>query len=173
MIQITTEAAVWDTTLQHLGTGAEVAGFFIADWLPSERHFRVRGWRPVDGATAIGPGELHMSLPDETRLAVIQWATAEDACLIEAHSHGRWSPAAFSRYDLRNLGEWVPHLWWRLRGRPYAAIVTSTVDLDALAWIDDPHKSEQVSGVGAGTFFPATKATRSLKRRKADGRKPL
>jgi hypothetical protein len=173
MIQITTEAEVWETALKHLRTGAERAGFFVADWLPLERHFRVRGWRPVDGAAPIGHGELHLSLPDETRSAVIQWATAESACLIEAHSHGRWSPATFSPYDLRNLDEWVPHLRWRLRGRPYAAIVTSTVDFDALAWIDNPRKAEQVHGVAAGAFFPATKATRSLERRRNDGRKPL
>jgi hypothetical protein len=173
MVRIIAEAAVWETARAHLGAGAEQAGFFVADWLPQKRRFKVRGWRPADGAAVTERGELHVSLPDETRLAVIQWATAEDACLIEAHSHGRWSPAAFSRYDLRNLGEWVPHLWWRLRGRPYAAIVTSTVDLDALAWIDNPHSAEQVNGVMADTFFPATKATRSRERRKTDGRQPL
>jgi hypothetical protein len=173
MIQITTGAAVWETALEHLGAGAERAGFFIADWLPLERHFMVRGWRPVDGALASEPGELHLSLPDETRSAVIQWATAESACLIEAHSHSQWSPAAFSLYDLRNLDEWVPHLRWRLRGRPYAAIVTSVVDFDALAWIDNPRKAEQVHGVVADSFFPATKATCSLQRRRNDGREPL
>jgi hypothetical protein len=173
MIQITTEAEVWETALKHLRTGAERAGFFVADWLPLERHFRVRGWRAADGTAAGGPRDLHVSLPDETRSAVIQWATAENACLIEAHSHGRWSPAAFSPYDLRNLDDWVPHLWWRLRGRPYAAIVTSSHDFDALAWIGNPGKAEQVDGIVAGAFFPATKATRSLQRRRNDGQEAL
>jgi hypothetical protein len=57
----------------------------------------------------------------------------------------------------------VSHLWWRLRGRPYAAIVTSTPDLDALAWIDNPGKAEQVAGVIADALFPATKATRFVR----------
>lgn len=173
MVQIIADAEVWDAAREHLDTRAERVGFFLADWLPLERRFRVRGWRPIDDAAASGPGELHVSLPDETRSAVIQWAWAEDACLIEAHSHGRWSPAAFSLYDLRNLDQWVSHLWWRLRGRPYAAIVTSTVDLDALAWIDNPGKAEQIDGIVAAAFFPATKATRSFERKSNYGREPL
>ena len=83
-------------------------------------------------------GHLHVSLPDETLAAIIQWACAEDACLIEAHSHGRWGPAAFSDYDLRNLESGFPTCGGACGRRPYAAIVTSARDLDALAWIDGP-----------------------------------
>ncbi len=159
MVQINVDAGLWNAAREHLDTRAERVGFFLADWSPLARCFRVRDWRPIDEEAASGPDELHVSLSDEIRSAVIQWAWAEDACLIEAHSHGRWSPAAFSPFDLRNLEEWVPHLWWRLRGRPYAAIVTSTRDLDALAWIDGPGKAEQVDGIAADAFFTATRAT--------------
>jgi hypothetical protein len=159
MIQITAEAGLWGTARQHLDERAERVGFFLADWSPVERRFMIRAWRPVLDGTADVHGEMHVSLPDEARAAVIKWAWAEGACLIEAHSHGRWSPAAFSLYDLRNLEEWVPHIWWRLRGRPYAAIVTSDHDLDALAWIDGPGETEQVDGIAADGFFPSTEAT--------------
>ncbi len=54
-------------------------------------------------------------------------------------------------------------MWWWLRGRPYAAIVTSTLDLDALARIENPDKAEQVDGVVADALFPATKATRFVR----------
>jgi hypothetical protein len=173
MVQITADAEVWEAAREHLDTHAERVGFFLADWLPLERRFRVRGWQPIVEEANSGPEEMHVSLRDDARAAVIQWAWGEDACLIEAHSHGLWSPAAFSKYDLRNLDQWVAHLWWRLRGRPYAAIVTSTLDLDALAWIDGPGKAEQVDGVVADAFFPATKATRSLERKSNYGREPL
>ncbi|HLM87481.1 MAG: hypothetical protein ACLQK8_13870 [Streptosporangiaceae bacterium] len=173
MIQITVDPALWEAARQHLDERAEQVGFFLADWSPAERQFRIRGWQPVlDGAADVH-GQLHVSLPDETRSAIIKWAWAEQACLIEAHSHGRWGPAAFSVYDLQNLGEWVPHLWWRLRGRPYAAIVTSARDLDALAWIDGPGEIEQVDGIAADVFFPATGATRLFSRRGDDGRESL
>jgi hypothetical protein len=173
MIDILIEAGLWDAARKHLDVRAEKVGFFLADWLPAERQFRIRAWRPIDDGAASSPGQLHVSLPDETRSAIIQWACAEDACLIEAHSHGRWAPAAFSQYDLQNLEEWVPHLWWRLRRRPYAAIVTSTRDLDALAWIDGPGESEQVDGISAEVYLPSTRATRVLSRRDEDGREPL
>jgi hypothetical protein len=162
MIQITIEPELWESARQHLDKRAEQVGFFLADWSPAARQFRIRAWRPIDDRAADVQGQLHVSLPDETRSAIIQWAWAEDACLIEAHSHGRWSPAAFSPYDLQNLGEWVPHLWWRLRGRPYAAIVTSARDLDALAWIDGPGAIEQVDGITAGAYFPSNGATGSF-----------
>jgi hypothetical protein len=162
MVRIHVETALWQVAREHLDARAERVGFFLADFLPEERVLRVRDWRPVDDESAGAPDGLHVSLNDESRASIIQWATAEGACLIEAHSHGRWSPAAFSPFDLRNLREWVPHLWWRSRGRPYAAIVTSTVDFDALAWIDGPTHVEQVEGVLVDAFYPATRATRTF-----------
>ncbi len=173
MIKITVEAELWGAARKHLDVCAEQVGFFLADWSAADRQFRIRAWRPIDDGLAGSHGQLHVSLPDETRSAIIQWAFAENACLIEAHSHGRWGPAAFSGYDLQNLKEWVPHLWWRLRNRPYAAIVTSNRDLDALAWVDSPGEIEQVDGIAADTYYQATKATRSFYRRGEDGREPL
>jgi hypothetical protein len=173
MIQITAEAALWEAARMHLDARAENVAFFLADWSAPNRELAIRAWRAVDVGPADPDGHLHVSLPDETLAMVIQWACAEGACLIEAHSHGRWSPAAFSGYDLRNLDEWVPHLRWRLQRRPYAAIVTSHRDLDALAWIDDPRAAEQVDGITAGAYFPATKATRSFCWKDEDGREPV
>ncbi|MBV9451080.1 MAG: hypothetical protein JO345_34855 [Streptosporangiaceae bacterium] len=171
MIQITVEPGLWRTARQHLDQSAEQVGFFLASWSSADRQFRIRSWQPVLDGAADAHGQRHVSLPDETRSAIIKWAWAEQACLIEAHSHGRRGPAAFSRYDLQNLEEWVPHLWWRLRGRPYAAIVTSARDLDALAWIDGPGEIEPVGGITADVFFPATGATRLLSLRGDDGRR--
>lgn len=173
MTQINIEAGLWETARQHLNARAEHVGFFLADWSPVERQFTIRAWRPIDNGAADAQGQLHVSLPDETRSAIIQWAWTQDACLIEAHSHGRWSPAAFSSYDLQNLEDWVPHLWWRLRRRPYAAIVTSTRDFDALAWIEDPAEIEQVDGIAADAYFPSTMATRSSDQGGEDGRESL
>jgi hypothetical protein len=173
MIQITAEASLWEAARMHLDARAENVAFFLADWSAPDRELAIRAWRAVDAGPADPDGHLHVSLPDETLAMVIQWACAEGACLIEAHSHGSWSPAAFSGYDLRNLVEWVPHLRWRLQRRPYAAIVTSHRDLDALAWIDDPRAAEQVDGITAGAYFPATKATRSFCWKDEDGREPV
>ena len=52
--------------------------------------------------------------------------------------------ASFSLSDISGLEQWVPHLWWRLRGRPYGAIVIDGETLDALAWIEGADEPEQV-----------------------------
>ena len=83
-------------------------GFFLADWSAAGPAVqRSAPGAPLTLAPLTRTVGCMCRLPDETRAAVIQWACAEGACLIEAHSHGRWSPAAFSDYDLRNLREWV------------------------------------------------------------------
>jgi hypothetical protein len=80
--------------------------------------------------------EGHAELDDAHRAEIIQWASRSKGCLIEAHSHGSiLLPARMSRFDLAQLEEWVPHVRWRLGGRPYAALVTASKDLDGLAWI--------------------------------------
>lgn len=163
MVRIAIDHRLWRQARNYLNSQAEAVGFFLADWSASHRAFEVRAWREIEGAT-VGPvGDLHVSLSDEVRASVIQWAHAENACLIEAHSHGRWSPAAFSPFDMDGLSEWVPHVWWRLQARPYAALVTTTSDLDGLAWIDAPSRAEQVEGVAEDHFHPATCTT--LRRR--------
>jgi hypothetical protein len=162
MIQIAAEADLWKAARTHLDALAENVAFFLADWSPPDRQFTIRAWRAIDAGPNGSDGQPHVSLPDDTRATIIQWACAEDACLIEAHSHGRWSPASFSNYDLQNLEEWVPHVRWRLQRRPYAAIVTSHRDLDALAWTGDPGSPEQVDGISADAYFQATGKTRSF-----------
>lgn len=99
-------------------------------------------------------------LSDEMRAEIIRWAWAEEASLVEAHSHA-FGPAQFSPSDLEGLEEWVPHLWWRLRGRPYGAIVVADGTVDALAWIEGADVPEQIVTLeiaGEGSI-PATGGT--------------
>jgi hypothetical protein len=159
MVRIVIDHRMWRTARDHLDGHAERVGFFLADWSAPDRSFGVRDWQPIhDGTEGVG-GDLHVSLSDETRTSILRWATLEEASLIEAHSHGRRGPAVFSRYDLRGLAEWVPHVRWRLRGRAYAALVTTVADFDALAWVDDSQVPCQVEGVAESVFRWATGET--------------
>ena len=108
-----------------------------------------------------------MALTDEAQASAIQWAWSAGECLVEAHSHGdRW-PAEFSVTDLSGFEEWVPHVRWRLRGLPYAALVTGGADFDGLAWIDTSGLPEQVALiVGEGRELVAT--GRTLTRQNCD-----
>lgn len=72
------------------------------------------------------------------------------ATLVEAHSHGPRGVPTFSGSDWTGFSEWVPHVRWRLRGAPYAAIVVAAAGtLDAIAWIDDePEQVETIATTG-------------------------
>ncbi len=92
----------------------------------------------------------HIELTDETRATVIKRAHDLDVCLVEFHSHlGPW-PAQFSPSDQIGLEEFVPHVRWRLRGRPYLAVVTTRTDLDGLAWMDRSIRPVRLSGIRVG-----------------------
>ena len=62
------------------------------------------------------------------------------ASIIEAHSHpyAYEHAAAFSTFDLGCLADVVPHVMWRLPGRPYVAMVFAPAGFDGLAWDRDP-----------------------------------
>jgi hypothetical protein len=87
---------------------------------------------------------LHVSLSDDERARVIKWAWDNGGSLVEAHVHLFDEPASFSSSDIRGLREFVPHMWWRLRRRPYAALIYGPGSFDGLAWIADAESAEQV-----------------------------
>ena len=121
----------------------EGAGFFLAAHDPAERAFRLREWRAITSDGFESRSEFHLVLRDEIRAEIIKWAWDAGASLVEAHSHDL-GMASFSLSDIYGLEQWVPHLWWRLRGRPYGAIVVDGETLDALAWIEGADEPEQV-----------------------------
>jgi hypothetical protein len=102
----------------------------------------------------------HVTLRDEARPQVIKWAWDAGACLVEAHSHGDDGFAGFSPSDLWGFGEWVPHVRWRLRGQPCAAIVTAGDTFDSLAWLDETDSPTQIERMEVdGTIHVATART--------------
>ena len=80
----------------------------------------------------------YLELSDETRKWLIKKAHKLNASLIEMHSHPMPWPAAFSLSDRIGLKETVSHMWWRLKNRPYIAIVVAPSGFDALVWMDNP-----------------------------------
>lgn len=93
----------------------------------------------------------YLELADATRARLIKRAHDLDASLIEIHSHpGPWD-AAFSPSDLRGLSETVPHMWWRLNKRPYAAIVIAPSGFDAMVWLNGPRSPQELDSLVAGS----------------------
>lgn len=140
---------------------AERVGFFLADYNAATETLALREWWLVPPTGYERQGEYHVTLTDEAQNQAIRWAWKADACLVEAHSHGNLEPAEFSPSDLAGFKDWVPHLWWRLRSRPYAALVTTTKTIDAIGWITDPGAPEAVTRIELddGTYVPTTGQT--------------
>lgn len=92
----------------------------------------------------LGPGDFaarysdYLELKDAVRAQLIKRAHDLGASLVELHSHVGPFRAAFSYSDINGLKDNVPHLWWRLKARPYGAIVVARDGIDALVWVDNP-----------------------------------
>lgn len=115
-------------------------------WASSEEQvaFMRARWNEEDGLEVVGLDLLgdddiehhrfEVRLRDHVRPRLIKAAWDAGVALVEAHSHGGPFAASFSPTDMVGLREWVPHLRWRLGGRPYAALVFARDSVDGLVW---------------------------------------
>lgn len=95
---------------------------------------------------------MHIELADEARSRMLRAAHQRCGVLIEFHSHlGSW-PLEFSLSDRSGFNEWVPHVRWRLKGRPYGAVVVGRAGLDGLYWDESGmHRIAEVRCGGTAT----------------------
>ena len=92
----------------------------------------------------------YFELTDATRIGIIKHAHVLNASLVELHSHPGPLPAAFSPADRIGLRETVPHMRWRLKKRPYVAIVVAPSGFDALVWNRNSTVPDPLSAIDAG-----------------------
>lgn len=144
MVSMRAPADLFAQARADLAVKFERVGFFLADFDEASRTLGLRDWWLVPPSGYERQGEYHVTLTDDAHNQAIRWAWQADACLVEAHSHGDLEPAEFSPSDLAGFEDWVPHLWWRLRGRPYGAIVMATATIDIMAWVTQPDAPEPV-----------------------------
>jgi hypothetical protein len=148
------EVDLYEKLVGHLRQkGPEQAAFAYARVAvpDGDLNLTVRTIETLPGTDFDHQSGFHMALTDATLARVIKRAWDEDAALVEFHSHTSPKyPAAFSPSDLEGLAELVPHLWWRLRGRPYMALVVSPGDFDALVWRTSPNTPERLEEVAVG-----------------------
>jgi hypothetical protein len=142
------KAAIWSHLLRA-DDASEAAAFAFVTHGQQDRvdSFDYLEWYAVPPEGFDVRTGYHIELTDETRAIVIKRAHDLESSLVEFHSHlGPW-PAAFSGSDEMGLAEFVPHARWRLRGRPYLAIVTTPRDYDGLVWIAKSAKPERLDGI--------------------------
>lgn len=141
---------VWQHLLES-DRDAEEAGFLFVRPTAMARHsYEVIDWYAVPVEGFAFSSAYHFELTDETRARVIKHAHDLQASLVEIHSHICEGPAAFSPSDLIGFSEFVPHVWWRLKGRPYFALVASIGGIDGLCWIDGPQAPERLGAIRVG-----------------------
>jgi hypothetical protein len=169
---IAASGALYRAAREHLRGNIEQVGFFLAEFDTDRCTFALRDWRPMPPKAFEYQSAYHVTLHDQVRPEVIKWAWDADACLVEVHSHGEGGIACFSPSDLYGFDEWVPHVRWRLGGRPYAAIVTAGDSFDALAWLNDRNEPIQVAALEVDRVVHAATAqtlARLAEPRKHDG----
>ncbi len=116
--------------------------------------------------------EFHIELTDEARARIIKAAWDTGTSPVEFHSHpGDCWGAMFSPSDMYGFSDYVPHCRWRLRGRPYLAMVVSPAGMDALAWISadgNPVGLESIRSEGAAPVVPTNQTIKNLNRERTD-----
>ena len=146
MASITLElsAGVWGSLQAHLlpaGTSVEQAAFVytrVERDSGSNVAYKFLEYAPVKPTGFAAQHSYYLELGDEERAGVIKRAHGLNSSIVEFHSHPGPYPACFSPSDLEGFREFVPHVWWRLKHRPYLAVVVASSGFDALAWIDSP-----------------------------------
>lgn len=129
--------------------------------------FQFNSWYPVKSCEYKCRYKEYVELKDMMRQKIIKKAFDLNAAIIELHSHVCLKGACFSPTDLQGFKEFVPHVWWRLNKKPYAAIVFSKSDFDAFVWVDDPEQYRQVTEIVVDDrhFYPTGLTLANLEKR--------
>jgi hypothetical protein len=146
------QRAVWEHLLPRRFIYEEAAFLYAELKIKGKTEiFQYVDWFPVPANGFLYRSPFHFELTDEMRATVIKRAHDFGASIVELHSHKGISPAEFSPSDLLGFQEVVPHVWWRLKGRPYLAVVVSRSGFDGFAWISSPDSPRYLDGIVTGT----------------------
>lgn len=135
VVRLTT--AQYRALQDHLFSGkVEQVAFAFADWQTrgTRGFFRTLDLELIPSTGFALQSAVHIELSEYTQARIIKAAFDRCACLVEFHSHRSRSPAQFSWSDLDGFKDFVPHVRWRLGGRPYAAAVFHKGSFDGLVW---------------------------------------
>jgi len=153
--------AIWSHLLPRRLFKEEAAFLYVQQKIENKvTTFHFLDWTPVPESGFAAQSPYYLELTDHMRATVIKQAHELNASIVELHSHKGDHLAEFSMSDLLGFQEFVPHVWWRLKGRPYMAVVVSRTSFDALAWIKDPKVPQQLDGIiTETTIFKPTNLT--------------
>ena len=152
-ICITMPPQIFSDIQTHLlpdGATDEEAAFLFVRATADELLLELVEWIPIDRAGFAYQTSGYLELADEMSGRVIKRAHDLGCGLVEMHSHPYPWEAQFSPTDLAGLSEFVPHARWRLKQKPYVAIVVAPTGFDGLAWRLDSNDAEPIMGIRVG-----------------------
>ncbi len=125
----------------------EEAAFLFAEVKEKDGalQFNFQDWYVVRPDDYESRSPYHFELKQEIQAKIIKQAHELNACIIEFHSHIDQDYIRFSYTDWKGFAEFVPHVLWRLEGKPYVAVVVTNNDVDALVWVDSPQKPPELT----------------------------
>ena len=127
--------SLWKHLLPEKPETEEAAFVFVRGAAEAEGiGFQFLDWWPLGAQDLEVKSPWYLELTDDAKAKAIKRAHDLGASLVEFHSHlGTW-PAQFSASDWAGFQEIVPHCIWRLKGRPYLAVVVAQSGFDGLVW---------------------------------------
>ena len=160
-----TRQEIWSHLLPQYFIAEEAAFMFV---IPEKQNgvfaFKCLEWLPVQSEGFFRQSKYHFELTDSMQASIIKRAHDLKASIVELHSHEGSLPVSFSPTDFTGFSEFVPHVWWRLKGRPYLAVVVSSTGCDGLVWLNSPDEPQQLDGISTEKFILKTTGISSLRR---------
>jgi hypothetical protein len=155
----TVRTDIWSHLFPKRFMVEEAAFMFVRREMENEDGtFEYLEWFPVPPSGFLSRSAYHFELTDDIRAKAIKQAHDLNTSLVEVHSHKGRLAAQFSPSDVLGFWEFVPHVLWRLKKRPYLAIVVSRSGFDGLVWIDNPGYPRHLDGILVGkTVLKPTK----------------
>lgn len=152
--EVQMEPPEWVALRRHLLKGRnEQVAFAFCEYLDSDSAstFLVREIWFMEPSDFDVQSEFHVALTDGALARLIKRAWDLQLSVLEFHSHPKSDRrASFSPSDLTGLADHVPYMFWRLRGRPYAAIVVGQAAVDAVAWVTGPGHLQPIDQLRIG-----------------------
>jgi hypothetical protein len=151
---------LWKHLLPRRQRNEEAAFCFARPVGARADEYELVDWRRILAAEFEYQSGCHLELGDQVRGDVIKQAHDLDASIVEFHSHLFGGPPEFSSSDIKGFEETVPHCLWRLKGRPYFAVVVSSGGFDGLAWFARYDRARQLGWIlSGGTQLDASRRT--------------
>ena len=142
--------AVWKHLLRRRQRNEEAAFCYARPLQAEDGVYEVMDWRRILPEEFEHQSGCHLALRDDVRAGIIKQAHDLDASIVEFHSHLFGGPPEFSWSDIQGFKEMVPHCLWRLKGRPYFAVVVSKGGFDGFVWFTKNCEAEPLEWIRSG-----------------------